>query len=106
LRIVVYLSVLLLLFMGIAQAAHHHGSWTEAAKIHASSEVPNFTANDSSDSDPACMLCMVSHSALPSFPARHGHLDSSTRFVSFLVRIIEPRGFWSYSLFSRPPPQA
>jgi hypothetical protein len=105
-RIVVSLSVLLVLFTSVAQAVHHHGSLTGSANVRALSDIRNFAATDTVDSDPTCPLCAVSHSALPSFPTLIRRLVFSATLVSFLFQSTEPRGFWSYNLFCRPPPQA
>jgi hypothetical protein len=106
LRVLVYLSVLLVLFSSIAQAAHHHGSWTDGAQVRVLSNVHTFVANESDVSELTCPLCMVSHSVLPSFPALIARLNFCAAIASFVLRTMEPRGFWSYDLFSRPPPQA
>jgi hypothetical protein len=106
LRALVYLSILLLLFMSTAQAAHHHGLWAGGAEVRASGTPHIIDASDTEASELTCPLCVVSHSVLPSFPALIARLDFCSEILSFVVRAPEPVGFWTYDLFGRPPPHS
>ncbi len=103
-RVCVFLSALLLLWMSVAQAAHHHGSLTDGAKARASN-IASFEANDPGTSELACPICIVSHSVLPSFPVLVSRLDPRGETLSCVHQPPEAAGFWSYDLFGRPPPQ-
>jgi hypothetical protein len=105
LRVSVHLAALLLLFISFAQAVHHHVSWNVVAQTHAVGKAPNLIANELDLSELTCPLCIASHTVLPSFPVRIARLQFCAEIVSFVFHASEPRGFWSYKLFSRPPPQ-
>ena len=102
--VLVYLSVLLLLLTSTAQAAHHHGSWTGNAETRSATTRHSLEANVSDSAELTCPLCMVSHSAVPVFPALIARLDLCAGILLFVFQTAEPAGFWSYNLFSRPPP--
>jgi hypothetical protein len=108
-RVLVHLSALLLLSMSLAQATHYHGPWISGAKARLSNtgysaDAKDFEGTDSSEL--TCALCMVSHSVLPSSPAMMTRLNFCIAITPFVFESIGGPGFWSYSLFSRPPPQA
>jgi hypothetical protein len=106
LRVLVHLSVLLLLFMSMAQAAHTHSPWASGAELHAPNTTHTLNAGDTAASELTCPLCMFSHSVLPSFPALATPLNLCTKRRSVSVREPDPLLFWTYDLFGRPPPKS
>jgi len=101
-RIYVHLAALLTLWMSLAQAAHHHGSWTEGPAAYASLHSIDSGAANSSELN--CPLCMVGQTTLPAFAMPIERLSACTEPLCSRFDPAEPRGFWSYYLFSRPPP--
>jgi len=83
--LVVLLCVLLILFVGAAQALH----------IHAPDEVSN----------PGCSLCAVAHvSALPAPVLAAPVAVETVAAVAPPDAVAAPQRFYSFSLYVRPPP--
>jgi hypothetical protein len=83
--LVVLLCVLLILFVGAAQALH----------VHASDEAAN----------PGCSLCAVAHvTALPTPVLASPVVASIVDLVAEPDLAAAPKRFFSFSLYVRPPP--
>jgi hypothetical protein len=106
LRFSVHLATLLMLFVSIAQAMHHHGSQTGGTIAHASKHDRDSISNLSNDSELTCPLCIVGHSTLPAIRTLTERPGSRGEPLIPGFQIAEPHGFWSYNLFCRPPPSA
>jgi len=85
-NLVAILCVLLILFVGAAQALHVHNAADEAA-------------------NPGCALCAVAHvSALPTPVLAHLLVAETVAPIVAVDPVAAPRRFFSFSLYTRPPP--
>lgn len=86
-NLVAILCVLLILFVGATQALH----------VHASDEAAN----------PGCGLCAVAHvSALPAPAVATLVVAEAVAPVAAVEPLSAPQRFFSFSLYTRPPPAA
>jgi hypothetical protein len=88
-------------FVGIAQAVHIHGDWlphhsAQLEKAAPSGELPG--------GEEKCPLCVAMHSALPS--SARVALVAMTLVEVRMILVTDrlPNGQWHYARFSRPPP--
>ncbi|WP_128913123.1 hypothetical protein [Granulicella sibirica] len=100
----VHLAALLMLWMSVAQATHHHGSWTGGTEAHASDHRQFLHIIQSNDSELTCPLCMAGHSTLLAFAVLTERLQVDPEPLSICLEFTEPALFWSFDLFGRPPP--
>ena len=100
----VHLAAMLMLWMSVAQATHHHGSWTGGTEVRASDQEHAFHATQPNDSELNCPLCMVGHSTLPAIATRIERLQMEIEPLSISFELTNPSRFWSFDLFGRPPP--
>lgn len=100
----VHLAAMLMLWMSIAQATHHHGSWTGGTEVRASDQRHACHATLPYDSELNCPLCMVGHSTLPAVAMPIKRLQVELEPLSICFELTKASHFWSFDLFGRPPP--
>jgi hypothetical protein len=104
-RMHVHFAALLLLFLSLAQSMHHHGFPAVGAKARVDGTHRTLEASSPADSELTCPLCISSHLVLPSCADAIGRLMFFGRAVFRTRETAAPYRFWSFPLFSRPPPQ-
>jgi hypothetical protein len=99
------LCLLFMIWLSIAQASHHHGLWPgQSAQAQSVSADHPASPKGYQDNEETCQLCIAMHSALPGI-FRFAVILGVLLAVLLLERTEQPIvSFWSFSLFSRPPP--
>ena len=87
-NLVAILCVMLILLVGATQVLHIH-------------------ASDEAAANPGCALCAVAHvSALPTPVQAAPVVSESVVAIAAADPVAAPRRFFSFSLYTRPPPAA
>lgn len=102
LRVAAVLCVVLMMVVGVAQAAHIHGQLLPSHATQASAQ----SALDGGVAEDACPLCMAMHSALPVTSFAVVSPGSRQAANPLLASSRKPRTPWHFAAFSRPPPSS